>query len=296
MGFGNVNGCTSIYKWEQAHKHFTETPQPRGTDWDDNERPLDNARKHHYRLVRGENFYDVYLYSTPMARYHKPEGGTRVVEYNFDSRSKLYSSFMWRVTDTGRCKLFATTDGRKIYVPICKGGRYGFGTTLTLVNGMVDVSRSQHKPIGTYVMSDEKRAWRKQARVFMRPFFDLMAIRVPEIRAEVESRGLSKWRGRPGRGSASFCAADFQAYGIRNIPFEFTSANTELLSSMYEDKVEAVLEVAAYSSVEVTNEQIAKRAASNLLNDMSKIHPGKDVQLRPLPQFPEDLPARFVEA
>ena len=145
MGFSNTSGCFSVSTYERCEQHFNTTPRPRSqSKWNDNQRPLDNAAKWHYRLERHEDgsYYDVCLYHTVMARLHRPQGNTRRVEYRGDSRATS-TQFMWRVLDKGVYnKGVVTDDTREVCAPISGYPINGskFSLDMLLVDGRIELS------------------------------------------------------------------------------------------------------------------------------------------------------------
>lgn len=193
--------------------------------------------------------------------------------------------------------MFDTTDGRKMYVPVCRSDNYSrddFGTTLTLVGGKVDLSRSKHRDIGIYVMSDEKKAWLKELRAHLAPFFTLMEYRIDSVRAEwVAPTGRSRWI-HPGahfvRGRLPLLVPEEELRAL-------SSQATQMLSELYADKVTHSLDVADYKQEKepATHTQLATRARASCIRDLTYLYTGKTVKFRPLPQFPKDLPRAFSE-
>lgn len=185
MGFGNTGGCASIYNYEMAERHFNREPAPRGKAWYTNQRPLDDARKWHYRLEKHDDgaYYDVCLYHTVMARFHRPEpDGTFRVQYEGDSRSTS-SQFMWQVLHTQKEKPLRTTDGRDVVVPIV-AGRTGqqFGADLWFRKesefvARLDVARSSHRQIYKIVSNPEFLQWKKDLRVWLKDVLFVLSLR-----------------------------------------------------------------------------------------------------------------------
>lgn len=123
--FSNTSNLTRVSTWEQAVVAFNEAKKPRRRVWEPNERPLNSASQHHYRLVRNDSFhesevsYSVWLYEQEMARFFRPDAnGDREVWYN-GHLSRTSSSFGWDVLALNiKCHLFQTVHGNTVYVPI----------------------------------------------------------------------------------------------------------------------------------------------------------------------------------
>jgi hypothetical protein len=135
-------------------------------------RPLDDARKWHYRLEKhtsearttydGRNipaadFFDVCLYHTTMARYHKPEAdGTRRVDYTNHS-SPTSGQFKGCVTRMNDVMRYGTT-----LVPIAYKE---LGTTIWLgKDGKLIKEKSSHQPMYKYATSPEQKEWKARLR------------------------------------------------------------------------------------------------------------------------------------
>ena len=191
MGFSNLGGCYSIHNYEAAQAHWDRTPLPgkpgsklRAQWYNGNEaRPLDDERKHHYRIehhtyhertsfsgepIPAQDYYDVCLYHTAMVRYHKPlPDGTRCVEYTNDNRN-LSHQFMWRMGFGPELKI------GDVVVPVAYKE---LGTTIwTDAAGKLLKDKSHHAPIYKYVTSPEQKAWRKTLKGSTRNLVTLFEI------------------------------------------------------------------------------------------------------------------------
>lgn len=172
----NLDRCAS---YEDADKLFHK-PAPRSKHWGDCERPLGNSRQYHYRVrINTDDSYSVYLYSTCMARYSKPEGDTRREQYSWDSRTTS-TGFMWHVVRVGKIEQYATTCGRVVQVPMTSGG-----VVLTLVGDKLDLMRSTHPTQHVMHASDDDKAKRKEFRQDMSILVQMAAIRYKDAPAPV---------------------------------------------------------------------------------------------------------------
>jgi hypothetical protein len=190
MSFANPNGCARIHSYAAAHEYFEATPRSRGAAWSENERPLDDARKRHYRVRRGPLaiYYDVVLYSTVMARYYAPVDGNYRVCYTHDSRT-LSSQFMGHVLGTGRAQQYRDTQGTMRIVPI--GGAREFGTDLQFNStGRLIVEDSTHALIATTHASPALAAWKKELRAYLGNLLPLMEIAVQDTLDAGEGSGV----------------------------------------------------------------------------------------------------------
>jgi len=176
----NVRNLSRVDSYEAALERWGETPLPRTRDglWCDWQRPLGTVYQHHYRLEKTYDYFDVVLYQTVMARFHKPEGNERSVEYA-GCCSRTSRAFLWHVLGTQTVMYMHTTDGTKVTVPL--GIDRQLNTELTLVNGLIDVSRSTHPVMEVQRMSAECKARRKQMRKDLQVWLDAMVLRMPEF-------------------------------------------------------------------------------------------------------------------
>lgn len=187
----NTRNLPFIRNYEEAEYLFGQKPAPRGKYWYEDERPLGDNRQHHYRLEKGNGYYDVCLYNTPMARYWKPEGNTRRVEYTGHG-SITSSSFMWNVLHVSSLLGLETTDGRTVAVPIVPAS--DLATSLVLVDDKLDVEQSTHPRMFHYVSSERDKAERAEWRKKLEPWLDMMVLRMPMFEEEADMHALD---GRP---------------------------------------------------------------------------------------------------
>lgn len=180
----NVRSLSCVPDYEQALAHFENTKQPRRAEWYPTQRPLDKhpggSRKHHYRLEKDGDAFNVILYSTVMARFEKPRGHERVVEYVGDG-SMTSNQFMWKVLNLSKGTIATTLDGVRVVVPVMWGHR----TRLTYVGDKLDTSRSSHPQLYTWVMSDEVKEKRKRMREVLVLSKHLAELRYPAFKANV---------------------------------------------------------------------------------------------------------------
>ena len=73
----------SFYDYASAVKYFDSVPQPRSDKWNPDQRPLDDARKLHYRIERDPDVVSVVLYATPIVTWLKD--GTVILDLTYDS-------------------------------------------------------------------------------------------------------------------------------------------------------------------------------------------------------------------
>jgi hypothetical protein len=306
MSFGNPNGCARIHSYEAAHKYFEVTPRSRAAAWSENERPLDDARKHHYRVRRGSlaSYYDVMLYRTPMARYYAPatDGSYRVC-YTHDSRS-LSQQFMGRVLGIGRAQQYRDTQGALRYVPI--GGASEFGTDLQFNSTRrLIVEDSTHAPIATAHASPALAAWKKELRAYLGNLPPLMEIAVQDTLDAGEGSG-GWWAG------AAFTSVDVP-YTVHGILQDMCNGErggvnaqqVEALRDLYVRCAKFIIdrrlkkEEGSYRRDGTPYTQPAPRAVTiSVMNWLTKHAPMsvKRLEYRPLAPFPTELPPKWVFA
>lgn len=319
--FGSdCRGCYSAHDYAMAQDRWHKTPRPRGAKWEPNERPLDNNRKHHYRLVQGdgEAHYDAVLYSTVMARYHKPTAEGRRVQYNYYPSTTSHN-FMWRVlglhTHTAGVLRLRTTGGRDVTVPIGTGSRFDgvFGADLWFTDtGVIDVSRSDHELVSIPKYTDEFKAWRRDVCEGFRPLTDILEFCAEEVRQGWQEPA-SSWR-HPGElcrlsGTVHECnALKMWVAANRNLaPVQMLADNEfiDLARAAYKVQVQRSLDVRDYRGFAPPPTTVLARAATNqLLEDICKELWGtrsnvrrwgirSNVRWEPLPKFVEHLPKNF---
>lgn len=189
MFAGNTNLLPYIRNYAEAHAHWEKTKLPsRSKKWAPHQRPLKNTQSPHYRLEKGDGYYDVCLYTTVMARFFEPASIGERRCYMGDN-SQTSKKFMWDVLGVQAFKHFDTTDGRKVVAPIT-GKRMpdsDFSADLMFVDGKLDVGMSQHTPIYRTVSSAQDKAERKHVKQAMDSLLTLCAMRMPELERTVQA-------------------------------------------------------------------------------------------------------------
>jgi hypothetical protein len=233
--FSNISGCFSIHNYDAARLHFARTPAPnakrRGSSvWSDNQRPLDDERKHHYRIehhtypertsfsgetIPARDFYDVCLYHTAMVRYHKPlPDGSRCVEYT-NHGTNLSKQFMWRMGFGPELKI------GDVVVPVAYKE---LGTTIWRdANGQLIKEKSHHAPVYKYVTSPEQKAWRKTMKESTRNLVTLF-----EIGMQMPEPGGGKWGRHDGAPFKGVNVLFSTRQALRHFDGEVTESTTHL--------------------------------------------------------------------
>lgn len=250
MWVGNCSGCSAAYNYEAAHRLFENTPLPkatrRGTQvWYDDQRPLDDKRKHHYRVERGPNgdYYDMVLYRTVMARYYKPAAdGARRVLYSADPR-QLSSQFMWRIVGSRSCKQVTTTEGVKVasplydhctvqdpWVQVYDGTKFSAALWFD-AEGRLDVSKYAHTPHQKVVASDEDKARRKAFKEKFANLLFMAVLRMPEFEREAY---IDYYVGGPFRGATIKWDARKGLEQLCNPGFDLSQATSAQTDAFFE--------------------------------------------------------------
>ena len=181
----NTRCLAYLPDYESAATYFSKVPEVTRTGWRPNQRPLDPSsegrRKHHYRIEKNGEDYEIILYHTVMGKYFKPEGDTRVVEYVGDGRMTS-NQFMWHVLGISNRGFNCESEKGRVMVPF--GWRRT--TRLTLVDGVIDTTRSHHPTAGVYHMEDTIKQARKDMRKRLELAMHVVELRMDTFRREVE--------------------------------------------------------------------------------------------------------------
>jgi hypothetical protein len=310
MPFGSdCRGCYAAHDYAMAKAHWHKTPPSRRKDWELNERPLDNVRKHHYRIVQGEGeaHYDIVLHDTVMARFHKPTTEGWRVQYNYHG-SNTSHNFMWQVLGlTGRdgygVLRVHTTDGRDVMVPIGYR-RHGFGADLWFTApDVIDVSRSDHALVEIPKYTAEFKAWRSEMREAFKPLMNLFAFCAEEVRQEWEPPA-NQYARHPGslQGLSNMDPDlwDLQRYldASRSRCYQDLLEDAkfiDLAREAYKTNVIRSLDVRDYRELPTpTTDVLAKAAARALMEQLEELWGTRSKRRwEPLPKFVEHLPKNF---
>ena len=198
MFAGQTRSLPYVRNYREAHACFENTPKPpRSKKWDDNQRPLRDTRSYHYRIEKGEDYYDLILYSTVMARYHKPDAeGVELRQYHGEL-SQTSKGFMSNVLGVYCFCKRDTTDGRRVVMPVYhkdfKGTSFGLDAYFTADNKLI-VERSRHVPHYKKISNADDKAQRANMKRLFEPLMMLAAMRLPEM---THARTVSYYSARP---------------------------------------------------------------------------------------------------
>lgn len=304
--FGNVNGCARITSYAAALGHWNQTPEPksrrRGNSlWSARKRPLDSARKWHYRLEEGDGYFDVCLYHTTMARFHAPlpDGSYRVQYTSHDSN--LSGQFMWSVLNSGRTRTEITTEGKRVIVPVAGNE---LGTTLWYqADGRLIVEKSSHAVVNKMVASDTIKAWRKDMRKNVGTLLELLSLRIPELDGE-RHVSVNQWV-KPG---APFSSVDGKYIRtIKNTGWEggkLHEGAAQAIAELYEACAAFIVDKRVYGATPPSwgRKQVKERTAltpaavrSSVLRQLDGLFPHWALRETAVPQplFQETLPSHW---
>lgn len=200
MSYGISNNLPRLRNFKQAHAYFeSRAKPPRSKKYEINERPLASVTYAHYKIIKGENYYDIKLYSTIMARFYAPDadGGERQL-YRGDN-SMTSRSFMWHVLGVGHVN-DTESDKGKVILPIYSRSSIEDkdGTLFSLDAYFKDdkliTSKSQHTAHYRYLSNNADKAERAQKKANLANYVMLATMRLPDYTANVT---LDSSMGRP---------------------------------------------------------------------------------------------------
>ena len=200
MSYGISNNLPYLTNYNKAHTYFEgRAKPPRSKNYEINERPLASVSAKHYKIIKGENYYDIKLYSTIMARYYAPDadGGARQL-YRGDN-SMTSRSFMWHVLGVGGIN-DTESDKGKVILPVYsrtsiedKDGTL-FSLDAYFKDDKLITSKSQHTAHYRYISNNADKAERAQKKANLENYVLLATMRLPDYTASVT---LDHSMGRP---------------------------------------------------------------------------------------------------
>ena len=200
MSYGISNNLPYLTNYNKAHTYFEgRAKPPRSKNYEINERPLASVSAKHYKIIKGENYYDIKLYSTIMARYYAPDadGGARQL-YRGDN-SMTSRSFMWHVLGVGGIN-DTESDKGKVILPVYsrtsiedKDGTL-FSLDAYFKDDKLITSKSQHTAHYRYLSNNADKAERAQKKANLENYVLLATMRLPDYTASVT---LDHSMGRP---------------------------------------------------------------------------------------------------
>lgn len=112
MPYGNnIYRLPSLLSYEAVKNWFNKTSRPTRMQWRECDRPLDDARKYHYRITKEDNEYKVCLYDTAVVTW-KSE-----TEFVLDATntSVTTNDFIYRMSPVGYPQSFFHKIKRRTY-------------------------------------------------------------------------------------------------------------------------------------------------------------------------------------
>jgi hypothetical protein len=194
MFAGHTQALPYVRNYAEAAKHFNTTPRPRSTKWDDHQRPLKDTRSWHYRVEQNKDneSYDVCLYTTVMARFHKPDAeGVERRQY-FSTSTQTSRGFLRDVLQVHAEGEVPTTTGERVLFPVYPsrmpgGESFSMDAYFTSDDKLI-VERSQHTRHYKRVSDTTDKALRKLVREKFEPLLTLAALQLPDFSKIVLTR------------------------------------------------------------------------------------------------------------
>ena len=209
MFSGHTRDLPYIRNYTEAKAHWDKTPEAkRSKKWETYQRPLRNTQQKHYRLEANnpDEYIDVKLYQTTMARYYKPDNHGVQRRLYMGHHTLTSRKFMYDVIGVSGAEHTVTlVNGERVHAPIydarladLPGGimcsaEFYFDRDNRLIPAM-----SRHTRHWQVVATADDKARLKEIRTAWAPYLDLMMYRLPEFEAEVQ---LNYRQGRPFSGS-----------------------------------------------------------------------------------------------
>jgi hypothetical protein len=199
MSYGISNNLPRLRNYNHAHTYFEgRAKPPRSKNYAINERPLASVSGAHYKIIKGENYYDIKLYSTIMARYYAPDadGGERKLYMGHNSITSR--SFMWQVLYIGGVNDTASDKGQVILPVYSRSSIEDNGTPFSLDAYFKDdkliTSKSSHTPHYKFLSNTADKSERAQKKANLANFVMLATMRLPDYKDNVT---LDHSMGRP---------------------------------------------------------------------------------------------------
>lgn len=185
MFAGQTRQLPYIRNWAEADAHWRKTNKPpRSKKWEEWQRPLKNTTAHHYRIEKHGDVYDLVLYHTVMARYHKPTAAGNELRQYMGHDSQTSKGFMWDVLGVSYFNRKQAVDGREVYMPVptvpLSGSEFSCHAWFD-ADGKLLLDSSEHTPLFKKVSGDEDKQLRKMIKAKFEPLLTLCAMRIPEF-------------------------------------------------------------------------------------------------------------------
>lgn len=193
MTYGLANNLPRLSNYESAHKYFEgRAKPPRSKKYEHNERPLASVSASHYKIIKGENYYDIKLYSTIMARYFAPDADGGYRKQYMGHNSMTSRAFMWHVLGVSGVNRMPSDKGEVImpvYGRVCQDIDSVDAAMFSLETYFKDdkliTSKSKHTAHYKFLSSAEDKAARAQTKANLSNFVMLAVMRLPEYHDSV---------------------------------------------------------------------------------------------------------------
>jgi hypothetical protein len=207
--YGNTTRALPwVRNYAEAQSVFNHRGAVRSKRWVENERPLYKTY-YHYRVAKYEDFFDVVLYSTVMARYYAPtmvDGKQHERRLFMGDNSITSKDFMHYVLGKDSWRRVENSQRGEVIAPVynksfMRNGDERFSADFMYVDGVLDTTKSSHTSHYRMVSGNEDKAARAEVLKKFDNYLMLAQMRLPEFAAEVT---LSDSLGRPwGSGAVS---------------------------------------------------------------------------------------------
>ena len=202
MSYGISNNLPRLHNYRQAHAYFEgRAKPPRSKKYEINERPLASVTHAHYKIIKGENYYDIKLYSTIMARFYAPDadGGERRLYMGHNSMTSR--SFMWQGLYVSEVNETDSDKGR-IVMPIYSrssiedkdGIPFSLDAYFDTKTNLLITDKSRHTQHFRFLSNNADKAERAQKKANLANYVMLATMRLPDYTDHVT---LDHNMGRP---------------------------------------------------------------------------------------------------
>ena len=256
MFAGQTNVLPYIRNWAEADAYWNKTNKPpRSKKWEEWQRPLKNASSWHYRIEQHGDVYDLCLYHTVMARYHRPTPAGNELRQYMGHDSQTSKGFMWDVLGVSYFSRRQAVDGREVFMPVptvpLSGSEFSCHAWFNADNKLL-LDSSKHTPLFKKVSGDDDKLLRKAIKAKFDPLLTLCAMRIPEFENTLQADFM--------RGG------DFVSAGLRSkhqVAIAGLVRLMEINDELRSDHLELFMECAAIHYVKLVSD---RAVAQNLIN------------------------------
>jgi hypothetical protein len=192
MSYGISNNLPRITSYNSAHAYFEgRAKPPRSKNYAINERPLASVSHPHYKIIKHDNYYDIRLYSTIMARYYAPDADGGLRQLYMGHNSMTSRSFMWQVLGVGNVN-DTQSDKGEVILPVYsrssiedKDGML-FSLDAYFKDNKLITSKSSHTPHYKFLSNTADKSERAQKKANLANFVMLATMRLPDYKDNVD--------------------------------------------------------------------------------------------------------------